>query len=1627
MSFARRARLVALLIILLQTGGVARAARASSADDQTPPADAIDPTYEDDGFGTPPDDPWYQAPQAQAGSRPRPGEGLVFKTRIMPHWFNHNTRFWYRNDLAGGAREFIVVDAEKGTRGPAFDHSKLAAALSKAAGAHYNADRIPVDEISFVEGQNAVEFVVNSTSWKCDLARYECSKLQAAPPSSSAPARDAAAGQTDRARRGGAGDEPEYRNFGGRSPDGKLTAFVQDHNVFIRREGAKEAIRLSGDGKAGLAYGNLSWAPDSKTLAAFRTEPGDNKEVYLIQSSPSGGGRAKLQSRPYPLPGDKFAAHELNLFDIASRKQTKPNVERVDFGMPRLRWAKDGSHFTYEKTDRGHQRFRLIEVDAHSGAARNIIDEQSRTFIWTAHRENIGLRTVTWLDKTGELIYVSERDGWRHLYLIDAKTGQTKKRITQGNYVVRGIEQVDEDKRQVWFRACGKNAGEDPYFVHYYRVNFDGTGLLALSEGSGSHTVQFSPDRRYLIDTFSRVDLAPRHMLRKSADGTLICMLEEADIARLEATGWQPPEVFVAKGRDGFTDIWGVIARPKNFDPSRKYPVIEEIYAGPQGSFVPKTFSPVSRYASLADLGFIVVQMDGMGTANRSKAFHDVCWHNIKDAGFPDRILWHLAVARRYPYYDISRVGIHGTSAGGQNSTGGVLFHPEFYKVAVSACGCHDNRMDKASWNEQWMGYPVGPWYSESSNIDNAKRLEGKLLLIVGEMDTNVPPESTMRLVDALIKAGKDFELLVVPGAGHGMGGPYGQKRMRDFFVRHLIEPGPADKSTDSVASKNGAARATVAIAARAPVRSIGDAHASARPGDLHAALALRDDARSSAGTPTSATDRSRPSGAPGQSNLAARDVPPALDMADLNSDRSELRGVILRFMADRATQQSTLPQGSRERDERAHEFHAQWLDRLAKLDFDYLSQDGKVDYLLLKNYLSYQQRQNEIRGRERKEGERLVPFARTIAELEKARRELRPMEWSKVADTVSSMAKSIDEVRRSLEREGRGRSNVPRLVANRTLADIESLRGNLREWFGFYDGYDPLFTWWLQEPYRAADEALQSYASFMQQRFGAVTTGMGDGGGGFRRGGGGFGGFGGGAFAIAGGGLGGGGGGGGGGRAGAGGPGGGGFGGGRSGGAQGGAGGAARTGGGPAGGGPGGGAVGGAAGGAGGGAQGASGRGGDQPGRPRAGSDSDIVGNPIGREALLNDLEFEMIAYTPEELLELAAAEMKWCEAEMKKASREMGFGDDWHKALEKVKSDHVEPGKQPAVIRDLAFEAIEYLERNNLITIPPLARDAWRMSMMSPEAQLTSPFFLGGESIIVSFPTASMSHEAKLMSMRGNNIHFCRATVFHELIPGHNLQQFMTSRYKTYRRLFSTPFWTEGWALYWELLLWDRSFAKSPENRIGMLFWHMHRCARITFSLSFHLEKMTPQQCIDLLVNQVGHERDNATAEVRRSFAGNYGPLYQCAYLLGGLQLRALHREMVETGKMTDRDFHDAILKENSLPIDMVRALVSGRKLTANYKTDWKFYGPIAVKTEPAGGKPGPVAAGNGPGDAKKEAGGPRTEAGSAKTEAGAAKGGPSPPKSGTVPSHASAAPEDLKGAAQQSATKNGRAGRE
>jgi uncharacterized protein (DUF885 family) len=636
-----------------------------------------------------------------------------------------------------------------------------------------------------------------------------------------------------------------------------------------------------------------------------------------------------------------------------------------------------------------------------------------------------------------------------------------------------------------------------------------------------------------------------------------------------------------------------------------------------------------------------------------------------------------------------------------------------------------------------------------------------------------------------------------------------------------------------------------------------------------------------------------------GSKATGSRPKAPATDAANPNAPESEMRATIERYAVDRGSLQRSFPVAvSESRRDRFKKFYTDWLASLQKLDFDSMIEDGKIDYLLFKNHLEYELRQLDIQARQLAEIQPLIPFAKTIVDLEETRRKMEPIDPAKTAATLTDLRKQVDERRRAVElglRPDRGGDasagpepvRVKKTVANRGINAINGLRANLRNWYTFYNGYDPMFTWWNEEPYRSLDQALNGYSTFLTERVLGIRTegtqtaaGVGPGGGGRGPGGGGGG----------------------------------------QGGGQGGAGGGQ---------------------GFGQGGQGGGGQGFPRPGNARAGEASDIVGDPIGRDALISELRSEMIPYTPEEIIAIGEKEMIWCENEMKKASREMGFGDDWHKALEKVKADYVDPGRQPQMIRDLALEAIKFVEDNDLVTVPQLAKDTWRMEMMTPERQLVNPFFTGGEVISVSFPTNTMAHEQKMMSMRGNNIHFSRATVHHELIPGHHLQGFMAARNKPYRSVFGTPFWTEGNSLYWELLLWDLNFAKSPEDKIGMLFWRMHRCARIIFSMSFHLEKMTPQECIELLVNKVGHERENATAEVRRSFDGSYGPLYQIAYLIGGLQQYAMHKELVDSGKMTNRAYNDALLKENRIPIEMIRASITKQKLTRDFVTNWRFYG--------------------------------------------------------------------------------------
>jgi dipeptidyl aminopeptidase/acylaminoacyl peptidase len=579
----------------------------------------------------------------------------------------------------------------------------------------------------------------------------------------------------------------------GESPDGKWLAFIKDHNLCVRNLESGEEFTLSSDGTEEDAYSKrFRWSGDSEKIVVLRIQKGDGRKIHLIESSPKDQLQPKLHTISYTKPGDRIEISKPQLFNVVLKRQIPVSDKLFEnpWRISDIRWSPNSERFTFLYNQRGHQELRIISVAADTGKTSIIVDEQSKTFI-----DYAGKRFSHYLDSEEEIIWMSERDGWNHLYLYDAKTGRVKNQITQGQWVVRGVEKVDEVKRQIWFRAGGIHERQDPYYVHLCRVNFDGSGLIVTTEGDGTHEVMFSPDRRFFFDRWSRVDQPPITNLRDANNGKLICELERADWSELLKTGWRPPERFVAKGRDGKTDIYGIIIRPGNFDSNCKYPVIEQIYAGPHGAFVPKSFGIKTRQHAIAELGFIVVQIDGMGTSQRSKAFHDICWKNLGDSGFPDRILWMKAAAAKYPQMDITRVGIYGGSAGGQSSLRALLAHGEFYKVAVADCGCHDNRMDKIWWNELWMGWPIGPHYEEQSNVTQAHKLQGKLLLTVGELDKNVDPASTMQVIDALIKADKDFDMLVVPGRGHGVGEiPYASRRRMDFFVRHLLGVEPRSK-----------------------------------------------------------------------------------------------------------------------------------------------------------------------------------------------------------------------------------------------------------------------------------------------------------------------------------------------------------------------------------------------------------------------------------------------------------------------------------------------------------------------------------------------------------------------------------------------------------------------------------------------------------------------------------------------------------------------------------------------------------------------------------------------------------------------------------------------------------------
>jgi hypothetical protein len=557
-----------------------------------------------------------------------------------------------------------------------------------------------------------------------------------------------------------------------------------------------------------------------------------------------------------------------------------------------------------------------------------------------------------------------------------------------------------------------------------------------------------------------------------------------------------------------------------------------------------------------------------------------------------------------------------------------------------------------------------------------------------------------------------------------------------------------------------------------------------------------------------------------------AADPPSLAPLVEFDRAQSDLRVAVERFTEDRSAllRRWDVPYSPVRRG-RMESFYRGWLAALDATDFDSLNREGQADWVLLRNRLVFEMEMLEQEAREDAEMAPLVPFARALGLLQEARRDRKDVDARAAAATLDAVADQVEALTKTLGDRSASVPTVKAVAAERAARHLEDLRRILKGWYGFYDGYDPVFTWWAAKPYARLDKALEAHAAAVRGRY--------------------------------------------------------------------------------------------------------------------VPAEGPVVGDPIGEAGLKAHLAHEMIPYTADELIRIAEAEFRWMEEARLAASRELGYGDDWRAALEHLKGLAVDPGRKPAVVRELEQQSLDFIVPRDWISIPPLAREIWRMEMMTPERQRVAPFFLGGEVLQISYPTDDMEHDEKLMSMRGNNPHFNRATVHHELIPGHHLQGFMTSRFNRHRDAFSTPFWTEGWALYWEMILWENDFPRGPEDRLGMLFWRMHRAARIIFSLSFHLERMTPQQAVDFLVDRVGHERANAEAEVRRSFAGDYPPLYQVAYMIGGMQVRSLRRELVESGGMTDRAFHDAILQGGRMPVEMVRARLTDQSLSRDFTTRWRFAG--------------------------------------------------------------------------------------
>ncbi len=740
--------------------------------------------------------------------------GKVFRENVSPHWLPDKKHFWYQVQTGLDVREYVRVDSSTGEIKRAATAEKLG--LPDHGRVSTSSQRSLKPRRSSSSNEQTTIRMMNTTAAAVEVfwvdergVRKSYGQLNAGESKEfltytghvwlvvdsdgkpfgffeATPLLEVAIdGMPDRPARSESRDSAK-------SPDGKHSVLIENNNVVLVSASGEKTV-LTTDGTDARPYvASVNWAADSQHGVVLSVRKVPPRIVTVVESSPRDQLQPKVRNQDYIKPGDDLPSVQPVLIDIKTKTARKipndlfPNAFTTRAELT-IRWSPRGDEFYFDYNQRGHQLYRIIAVNAHTAAVRTVVEESSATFI--------DYQTKTWrewLPDTGELLWMSERDGWAHLWLYDVASGKVKNAVTHGQWVVREVVKVDPVKRQLWFLASGVRLGEDPYDRQLCRVNFDGTGMAQLTQGNGDHTVEFSPDGSCFVASWSRVDQAPVTELRRSDDGKMICELERADISQLLKAGWTLPERFVAKGRDSKTDIHGIIIKPSNFDPNRRYPVVEEVYAGPHDSFAAHRFELLLRHHQLAELGFIVVQSDGMGTNNRGKAFHNYSWKNLQDAGFPDRIAWIKSAAQTRSWMDLSRVGIYGGSAGGQSAMRALLDYSDFYRVAVADCGCHDNRMDKIWWNEQWLGWPLDESYVRSSNVVDAHKLQGKLMLIVGELDSNVDPASTMQVVNALQKADKDFDFVVIAGADHGAAEtPYGKKRRMDFLVRNLMTVEP--------------------------------------------------------------------------------------------------------------------------------------------------------------------------------------------------------------------------------------------------------------------------------------------------------------------------------------------------------------------------------------------------------------------------------------------------------------------------------------------------------------------------------------------------------------------------------------------------------------------------------------------------------------------------------------------------------------------------------------------------------------------------------------------------------------------------------------------------------------------